>query len=202
MKVLGIFAHREDHIVFGWPIMQSNEYDKYLFICTNDAIEEIKESCRIGNIKYVGNACMPNGFTMQAGRDLPLRYENTTASICEAIKMIKPDCLFTHNPMGEYGHYDHKFLFDLVANEFPNINLFITDIIAESSYYYFSKKLPRQYTSLYAKAERIKQIKPDIDFYKKHAEIYSRNNMWTENDNLNPPRYPNSAGLYLIKKVP
>ena len=35
-KVLGIFCHPDDEILAGWPIFQSNEYEKYLMICCSD----------------------------------------------------------------------------------------------------------------------------------------------------------------------
>jgi len=199
MKVLSVFAHREDHIVFGWPVNQSNEYDKYLFTCTNDMPEAVNNSCRSAKINYVGNASVPNGFSIQENRRLPLRYEQIKLALTNVIDSIKPDVLFTHNPMGEYGHYDHKMVFQIVCNEFKAYDLMITDIIAKSSHCHEMTSISREYAEFYKSSKKVITVTPDNKFYIKQALIFTQYKGWTENINLNIPLYPVKTSLYLIQ---
>ena len=62
-RILSIFAHREDHIVFGWPILQRKDDNKvYLLTCVNEHCEIIKASCILEDVIYVGNCGLKNGF--------------------------------------------------------------------------------------------------------------------------------------------
>lgn len=198
-KILCIMAHREDNIIFGWPILQNPDYDRYLLYCTNEASDLVTECCKRENTTLVGSVGLANGFS----------YRNVVTSfrqihkiigdcIAEAILKIKPDFLFTHNPFGEYGHYDHRFLFQLVYSTFPQYPLLITDIAVESEPYPIIKGVPRCFQELYIN-KKIEDCIPDLDFYRRNAELFEKHNMWDASPYLNLPLYPKeSAGLYLL----
>lgn len=201
-KVLCIFSHREDHIVCGWPIIQNPIPEKYLFVCTNDAIDLTVKSCKIAGINFMGSAHLENSFGYP-NRNIDIEKHRLTNSnytklkdiFVNIIEEVKPDIIFTHNPMGEYGHLDHKLVFEIIYNEF-SLPIIITDITAKSSYYHYYPEVPKIYNNLYSNFESL--VQPDYVFYSKHSKIFSEYNMWTENENLNIPNYPKRTRLYWL----
>lgn len=200
-----VFAHREDHIVFGWPIIQNRNPDKYLFVCTNDAPGIINKSCNLAGVNYIGSARFNSGFSLP-NRNFKLNDENlnrlseTNYTILKnrlltIIDKIKPDFIFTHNPFGEYGHLDHRFVFEVIYNELE-LPIIITDIIAKSSYYHKYESIPKIFNELYHSF--IKYVPPDYVFYAKHCKLFSEYDLWTDNINLNIPLYPKRTGLYWL----
>ena len=201
-KILSVFAHREDHIVFGWPVLQNaGEKTKVsLLTCVNEHCEVIKTSCILGDIKYIGNCGLNNGFAsphknILKNKHLPNNYDFLKDEISAAVRKIKPDFIFCHNPIGEYGHYDHRMVFEVVFNEFT-LPTIITDITAKSSYYQYHEKMPQMFEHYYR--DKIGEVEPDIGYYNRNKELFEKQNIWTENDNLNPPIYPKKAGLYVV----
>lgn len=203
-KILSIFAHREDHVVFGWPILQGQDENikKYHLVCVDEHCETVKNSCLVEGINYVGNCGLKNGFAkphrnILKNKFLPNNYDYLRDEINAAIIKVKPDVLFTHNPMGEYGHYDHRMVFEVVCNEFNDLPIIITDITAKSSYYKHHRNIPQTFQHLYN--EKIDTVKPDIQYYERNKQYFEKVDAWTNNENLNPPEYPNDSGLYLIR---
>ena len=127
-RILGIFAHREDFIVCGWPIFQDQEIQRGLVICTNDGEKPVIEVCENEDIHFYETVGLENRFSYM-GPDSNLRKYHLMIhnAIHAAITLMKPDFIFTHNPMGEYGHYDHTILFRLLYNYFPRQNIIISD---------------------------------------------------------------------------
>ncbi len=198
-KILGVFAHREDFVVFGWPIFQNENIKRSLLVCTNDGEKPISEVCENEEINYYGTVGLDNRFSyMGGGSRLREHHLRIVDSIHSAIALTRPDYIFTHNPMGEYGHYDHTMLFRLVYNYFPKQNIIITDIMANSRYTVPVQEIPRLYEGLYR--EKICEVEPDHKFYKENGDIFKKYDLWTHNKELHFPTYPvKPAGLYLLK---
>ena len=202
-KILCIFAHYEDHVVFGWPLLQNKMSGQvYLYTCTNQETPAVSESCKNIGLKYLGNAFLENGFSEpkrninKNGSCVGSNYQNLRLRIKQIVEQIKPDYIFTHNPLGEYGHYDHKFLFELIYNEFE-LPILITDIIAKSSYYHCHSFVPKLYSNLYSNL--LSYVLPDYLFWDKQTKVFKEKNIFTKNANLDIPHYPKKAGLWLIK---
>ena len=198
-RVLGIFAHREDFVAFGWPIFQNEKIKRQLLVCTNDGEKPIIEVCEQENINCFGTIGLDNRFSfMGEGSQLRKHHIMIVDSIAAAIALMKPDYIFTHNPMGEYGHYDHTMLFRLLYNYFPQYNIIISDIMANSSYTVPVQNIPRLYKHLYT--NKIAEVMPDQKWYKRNGDIFKQDDLWTCNKGLNLPIYPvNHAGLYLLE---
>lgn len=197
-KILGIFAHREDHIVCGWPIFQNKVPRKFLVTCTGDGMVPFLKSCKNEHISCFRRVGLPNNFScIGPGLKPAFAMKQIRAVIQEAVRVIEPDFIFTHNPYGEYGHYDHRNLFDLVCETFPNKRIFITDIVAKSNCTPLSNLKLVAYDKLYS--QLFDEVKPDKEFYKRNAIMFAAHFMWTKNKYLNLPVYPvNSARLYLV----
>lgn len=195
-RILGIFAHREDFVCFGWPIFQNKNIDCSLLVCTNDGIDPISEVCENEGIPCMGTIGLDNRFSyMGGGSKLREHHLMMMDSIGSAIALTKPDFIFTHNPMGEYGHYDHTMVFRLIYNYFPKQRIIISDIMANSSYTVPVQEIPRLYKHLYE--NKICEVEADHEWYKKNGDIFKKHDLWTKNKGLNLPIYPvKKAGLY------
>lgn len=205
-KILGIFAHPDDEVLFGWPIFQSDEYEKHLMVCCSDFSrrarvreDALKEVCKRENINLF--CCLDEDNNLYA---LPTRradYILTDAVshieqwINKAIDEIKPDFIFTHNPVGEYGHGSHRLLFEIVSQNPKVNNLLITDIVQESNHR-SSKEIPRIIWDAYYREPLWNGVLEILDegFYLRCREIYNKYNAWTWNKE--PIKHCN---LFLLK---
>lgn len=118
-KILAIFAHPDDEVLWGWPLMQQGWVDQ-LFICSNDVThgkEErrtvnrkiaLEQACRAFNIPVVceDEACNFSKF----------RPDYNKWRIRGMAFWKDWDYIFTHNPHGEYGHIDHRFVFSVLRD--------------------------------------------------------------------------------------
>ncbi len=199
-RILGIFAHREDFIVFGWPVFQNENIKRSLLVCTNDGNKPIAEICKNENIDWFSTVGLDNRFSyMGGGSNLRKHHLEIMEAVHSAIALTKPDMIFTHNPMGEYGHYDHTMVFRLLYNYFPQQNIIISDITANSTYTVPVNEPQRLYERLYS--NKLCDVEPDKEFYGRNANVFKKHSLWTNNKGLNPPVYPNKAGLYLLRGV-
>ena len=195
-KILSVFAHREDFILFGWPVMQNKSVNHLLYVIVDEAIEIINKICHDENIQFLGDANLKNKFSFQLDKMQRKTYENILDKLKFIVENEKPDILFTHNPMGEYGHSDHKFLFELIYNNF-DLPLIITDILVESSHCIYYKNTPKNCRHFYKK--KLYDIEPNMDFYKRNSRLYKAIGMWTNNKKITINSYPKKVSLYLIK---
>jgi len=206
-KVLGIFCHPDDEVLFGWPIFQGNEFEKHLIICCDDSTRNrperkkaLQEICQQENINLVSCLSEDNNFytlpTRRADYLLTDAINHIRVQIEKAIIKVNPDFIFTHNPLGEYGHGSHRLLFEIVSQNEKVKNLLITDICKESNHR-SSKEIPKIIQdAYYNQAKRVSPQEMDEAFYMRCRSIYNKYNSWTWNKN--PIQYCN---LYLLKDV-
>jgi len=195
-KILSVFAHREDFILFGWPVVQDKSVNHLLYVIVDEAIEIINKICHDENIQFLGDANLENRFSFQLDKMQRKIYEKILNKLKFIIENEKPDMLFTHNPMGEYGHSDHKFLFELIYNNF-DLPIIITDILVESSHCVYYKNIPKNCKHFYKK--KLYDIEPDLEFYKRNSRLYKAIGMWTKNKKIIEKKYPKKVSLYLVK---
>ena len=197
-RVLGIFAHREDHIVCGWPVFQNMEIERHLIVCTNDAEVLVQMSCESYGIIYHGSIGLQNGFAYDRKRGLPWFSESIERVVSETLSKVNPDAIFTHNPWGEYGHFDHRFVFECIFNKFRAWDVMLSSIVATSTHYPAAWAQPRQFETMMLQSSS-ERVEPDYEFYRAQAELFERHKMWTSNVYLNAPRYPHATTLHTIK---
>lgn len=191
-KVLGIFCHPDDEVLFGWPIFQSNEYEKHLITCCDDygrrgaiRLACLEQVCKQENIHLVDILQEDNNFyalpTRRAEYLLTDAIDRIVKTLNRNILCLNPDYIFTHNPVGEYGHGSHRLLFELVSQSEMVKNLLITDICQESNHR-SSKKIPQiirdvYYKKLFKQSFNIEIL--NIDFYNRCKAIYDASNAWS-----------------------
>jgi len=113
--ILLLFAHPDDEVIFGWPILQEADCEKELAICSahdenRPALREVagRTGCRLS---LLGGPNQFYAFSETTGESQDF-YQRIQAQIAAG----GYDFVFTHNPEGEYGHLDHKFVFDAAVH--------------------------------------------------------------------------------------
>lgn len=204
-KVLGIFCHPDDEILCGWPIFQSDKYKKHLIICCDDSmrhrpgrVKALQEVCQQEDIHLVDILSEDNNFyslsTRRADYLLTNAISNIENALEKAIKQIKPDFIFTHNPVGFYGHGSHRLLFQIVSQNSLVKNLLFTDICCESNHW-SSKEIPQFIWNIFYKSNLWKvNSLLNMNFYNRCKTIYNKCNAWTYSKNP-----IEECGLYILK---
>jgi hypothetical protein len=190
-KVLGIFCHPDDEVLAGWPIFQSDAYEKYLMICCDDYArkgpsrrEALRRVCKQEGITLVRLLSENNNFyslpTRRADSLLTHSVFRINNAMEQAIESIKPDYIITHNPVGEYGHGSHRLLFEIVTQHPITENILITDICQVSNHR-SSASIPEIIYKAYYEDNIIGTRHLDIDFYNRCKAIYDLYQGWTWN---------------------
>ena len=208
VKVLCVFAHPDDEVLFGFPVLQEKSLDRHLIILTSGherhgdkPIKALKEICSNEGINFYEVAGLSNQFYR-----LPYRYDDFVLSnaakmvndiVDKAIAEIRPDFIMTHNPMGEYGHGDHKLCFELIATN-PNVkNLIITDTALKDIHISYDK-VPKVYQQNYYRKENYYMTSQiDMDFFNRCLEVYKKHGVWTGRQDT---PYITKANLYHLLK--
>lgn len=188
-KVLGIFCHPDDEVLFGWPIFQTDEFEKHLMVCCSDFSRKgkcrenaLKEVCKNENINLFCCLDEDNNFyslpTRRADYILTEAVSVIEQWINKAIVEIKPDFILTHNPVGEYGHGSHRLLFEIVSQFTAVHNLLITDICEKSNHRSHSV-IPSIIWESFYEFNSVSRHSLDQGFYFRCRAIYNKHNAWT-----------------------
>jgi len=189
MRTLMIFAHPDDEVVFGWPVTQCAAPGDVtlLTICHNAGkygsgpIDALREVCHHNKIILLEQTkrieCnfyrTPPRYEMP---DLPHVIRHINAVICAAITQVKPDVIFTHNPMGEYGHGDHRMLFNVVAMHARP--MLLTDICISNPCHLSSPVIPPVYRKVFPEREG-QEHRLNMHWYHEMESIYKRHHSWS-----------------------
>lgn len=191
-KVLGIFCHPDDEVLQGWPIFQRDDVEKHLLILCDDVarkgigrVKALLEVCEAGNINLVGALPHDNNFyslpTRRAEYTLGIAIENINLAITTAIEDIQPDLVFTHNPVGEYGHGSHRLCWELVSQHPKVKDLIFTDM-CERSNHRSHNNIPRTIIEAYYQSGfTISENEQILDegFYLRGLSTYQNHHAWT-----------------------
>lgn len=176
MRILSVFAHPDDEIIWGWPINQNKNIERHIVILSNNnkqartekVIKEIKEAFNFSSFNCLN---INNEFYR-----LPTRFNKTVLLDCikyikeSLLKLPEFDYYFTHNPNGEYGHGDHKLCFQIMAE------LFGTKVIYGNAFYEVDHY---SYNIKYIKDKHLSSHIIDKTFINKGIDIYKKNKAWT-----------------------
>ena len=185
-KCLMVMAHPDDEIIFGWPIFQDKSIEKELILCSSDANNPERSWC--SHRKKVTQRICDNLEIPLTVLDYPsefYRYETRNESmskvqdhIVDTIQSKTYDYIFTHNPYGEYGHIDHKMVFDIVTMR-TDKPVWITDICMKSNWPSLDYPSDRVHKLYYN--NRIRECKLDEDLYSYCEKEYRDFQVWTWN---------------------
>lgn len=140
-KILLVLSHPDDETIFGWPAFFDDEYERELLVCSTDFGNPKRQWCahrKHSTIRLCANYgvkfdCFdyPSEFYRLPTRDGQL--DDFYMQIANRVQHTDADIVFTHNPHGEYGHLDHKLVFDIVFNYSP-APIWYTDICQRSNW--------------------------------------------------------------------
>jgi GlcNAc-PI de-N-acetylase len=190
MRILMVFAHPDDEILFGYPVMSNrNNYAEVSLLTLAHNKEKygegpekaLKEVSALNHVHLLDFPRLDTNFYR-----LPPRYVECTLTnvlnqfyyqIEQAIDLSHPDFIFTHNPMGEYGHGDHRMVFNLVSL-FP-VSLMLTDICFKNLCHLSSEDIPDIYGK-FLFGGRVKEHHTlNMEWYKLMKGIYEKHRAWS-----------------------
>lgn len=189
MKVLCVFAHPDDELIWGWPILQDTEIERHLITVSDNhtgyggrAREALQEVCNSAGVHLV--ECM--GFPSEYYR-LPIRNDQFTLSmlttkviltIQEALLRIQPDFILTHNPFGEYGHGDHRLLFNIVTSFIEGLPIVFTDACQWNKCHVSFNKIPPRILKAYF-SQPLERYRLNHSWLDIHSLFYKNHNAWS-----------------------
>ncbi len=218
-SLLAILCHCDDEVLAGFPVMQSEVFDKHLIITCSDVQRKgerrrdaLKEVCKQENITLHSCLDIDNNFyalpTRRADVTLDSAVKTIEIAMLEAIMRIEPDYLFTHAPTGEYGHGSHRLLFEIVSQHVQSRNVIFTDMCQRSNHRSYDE-IPRSVRNAYYRKEIWQNYLPsfgdqpekkipyklDMNFYNRTKAIYDKTGSWTWD---HPPM--TTASLFIINE--
>lgn len=130
-----VLAHADDEVIFGFPFFQGDA-EVTLLTCSDDArnpdlpwlaprSEVLKRVCsdRGARLEVVPG---PSNFYRLPAAGLSRLYETVSHRVRDLAG--SHDLVFTHNPHGEYGHPDHKLVFEIVCGSCGGAPVLYSDI--------------------------------------------------------------------------
>jgi len=188
MKVLGIFAHPDDEVIWGWPIMQDNTIEKYLIIVSNNrpgydsARAALEEVCKLTDIHFVACLNLPSEFYRLPTRyetfTLPMAIQRIVRTVNNALSEISPDYIITHNPFGEYGHGDHRLVFNVITSFINEIDIVFTDACQSNKCHLSFDEIPMRIWEIYF-LDRMDEYKLDKSWLDVCSSIYKKHKAWS-----------------------
>ena len=133
MSRLLVIAHPDDEVIFLWPFLEGDCSDLTILCCTSDFNNPKRSFCKfrknalakVAELKGASLVCIdnPSDLPEELGKrrlegqgDESAPFRAAIDKIGDLVEDLSKGCEYvaTHNPMGEYGHLDHKIVFDVV----------------------------------------------------------------------------------------
>jgi LmbE family N-acetylglucosaminyl deacetylase len=183
-RVLMFFAHCDDELVCGWPILQNPSIQKSLIIASSDRNNTDRIWC--SHRKFVTlDLCKQlniEATVLDLNSDF-YRTSSRNGGLASVERLFLSevanknfDYIFTHNPFGEYGHLDHIYISNLLLRSLEEPIIF-SDIEMLCDW---TSGIPQsgRYRRLYY-SNKIDSVKLDQGFYRKVEFFYRTRNVWT-----------------------
>lgn len=185
MKVLAILAHPDDEVLWGWPVMQDEGTERHLLLVSdnhNGYCDRARNACCDiwpNQRRVLHNA---SGFYRLRFRyavlTLPMITQVIEVQIDRVITQVQPDYVFTHNPIGEYGHGDHRLLFELVCGHPAVKKVLFTDICLANKCHVSYNEIPKHIKDAFFTAPK-GEYELNMDWFNRCKQVYQRHRAWS-----------------------
>ena len=180
-----VLGHADDEIIFGWPIFQDKSIEKELLICSSDLHHPDRKWC--AHRKYVlfeicqklqvPVTCFDYNSEFYRTETRKESLSKLQEDIVEFVSAREHDYVFTHNPLGEYGHLDHKMLFDMMLR-YSKAPLLISDISLKTNWP-SHERIPERIRKVYYTKPFGKPCILDEELYAFCEQLYREYKAWT-----------------------
>jgi len=188
MKILMVMAHPDDEVIFGWPILQSGQHRVFLLTLSHNRakygpgpVQALQEVAAATGARLLDIPREETNFyrlpPRGSGLLLPIVIRRFQSILTTAIDQLQPEVIFTHNPMGEYGHGDHRFVFHLVS--MLSRPLLFTDICQWNLCHLGSTKIPTIWQRTLYDPLAGTSCMLDLDWYQRMQAIYQKYRSWS-----------------------
>lgn len=189
MRMLCLAAHPDDEILWFWPYVLNRPAGFSLVVCSSDENNKNREWCKqrrqalaeVCSLLQLNHYCLPfpSEFSKLPHRGVAVGLNEVADEIIRVIKDIAPTEILTHNPHGEYGHQDHRFLHQLVVENL-SVDLYFTDIYQSINWPLGSQeRVITPHRGYINCAKRVKMTDEQKTLYQQCKQIYLRHNCWT-----------------------
>jgi len=180
-----VMAHPDDEVIFGWPILQDPLLEKRVLFCSTDENNPDRRWCshRVGVARSFLSSM---GIEMESMPYSSKFYRLDARSgklgrFCKqligSINEHDFDVVFSHNPVGEYGHLDHVLTHVIVRS--MGLPVWTTDIVVQSDWLSFpSLSQARHWCS---GCETVGERENDLECYEAARRVYDKSGVWTWN---------------------
>lgn len=134
MKVLLVYSHADDEIIFGWPFLFNRKIERSVLICSNgrkpqyqgwekpqqEALAAVCEKLGVTEHHLLPYDAEFYKLRTRGAGDGPLLKEWWNTAQLYVEKLAEGcDLIVTHSPWGEYGHLDHCLVHRCVREMYP-----------------------------------------------------------------------------------
>lgn len=170
-----LVAHPDDEFLFGFPVIQQA---KKIIACVDDMTHPTRQWCR-GRKDAFKEVCDMVGAECEVLRYDSgfFRLDQGSGALRQFVELIREkirdeENIFTHNAWGEYGHFDHILLNQIVRQ--TGKSFLVTDIYMDADWY---KTFPYEQ----GKIKSYRGADNDLDFHNKCVDIYRKHKAfgWT-----------------------
>ncbi len=187
-KILAILAHCDDEVVCGWPVLQNMGYERHLLVIATQekGYGALRAVCEGEGINLIEHSGFRNRFS-----EVETIKDDIGWIVEKAVEKVKPDIIYTHNAVGEYGHIDHLFLNELVVTKFVQHKEIITSDIKIRSEIWPKRiiKMEGEFTT----------AEMDVGFWDRCKSEYEKRDCWTTNMYIRRSLLTNRVRLYKNK---
>lgn len=114
-EILVVVAHPDDEVIFGWPVLQDPRVPVEILIASNhnaarpSLMRQGEVAMTLWRKESVRVRCLPYPAMFSEVRST----HGLCVDLLAAIEASAAPTIYTHNPLGEYGHPDHKLVHEV-----------------------------------------------------------------------------------------